>query len=134
LQVNLDSHLVSAYTASFSPFAVVQQVPDTTPPVFTVPADIAVTATGSAGAVVNFTASATDNIDGSVPVSYSQNPGTTFPLGTTTVTVSAQDASGNSSSASFHVTVTYSWSGVLQPVNVDGSSVFKGGSTVPVKF
>lgn len=28
----------------------------------------------------------------------------------------------------------YSWSGVLQPVNADGSSVFKLGSTVPVKF
>jgi hypothetical protein len=28
----------------------------------------------------------------------------------------------------------YSWSGVLQPVNADGSSVFKAGSTVSVKF
>ena len=28
----------------------------------------------------------------------------------------------------------YSWSGVLQPINADGSSVFKAGSTVPVKF
>jgi hypothetical protein len=28
----------------------------------------------------------------------------------------------------------YSWSGVLQPVNADGSSIFKLGSTVPVKF
>jgi hypothetical protein len=30
--------------------------------------------------------------------------------------------------------VTYAWSGVLQPINADGSSVFKAGSTVPVKF
>jgi hypothetical protein len=29
---------------------------------------------------------------------------------------------------------TYSWSGVLQPLNGDGSSIFKKGSTVPVKF
>jgi uncharacterized repeat protein (TIGR03803 family) len=28
----------------------------------------------------------------------------------------------------------YSWSGVLSPVNADGSSIFKLGSTVPVKF
>ena len=28
----------------------------------------------------------------------------------------------------------YSWSGVLRPLNADGSSVFKAGSTVPVKF
>jgi hypothetical protein len=30
--------------------------------------------------------------------------------------------------------VTAEWSGVLQPVNADGSSIFKLGSTVPVKF
>jgi hypothetical protein len=30
--------------------------------------------------------------------------------------------------------LAYSWSGVLQPVNANGSSVFKAGSTVPVKF
>jgi streptogramin lyase len=29
---------------------------------------------------------------------------------------------------------TIPWSGVLQPVNIDGSSIFKLGSTVPVKF
>jgi TolB protein len=28
----------------------------------------------------------------------------------------------------------YAWSGVLQPINADGSSVFKTGTTVPVKF
>ena len=30
--------------------------------------------------------------------------------------------------------VTYAFSGVLQPINADGSSIFKLGSTVPVKF
>jgi hypothetical protein len=29
---------------------------------------------------------------------------------------------------------TYDWSGILQPVNADGSSIFKLGSTVPLKF
>jgi hypothetical protein len=29
---------------------------------------------------------------------------------------------------------TYAWSGILQPVNADGTSIFKKGSTVPVKF
>jgi hypothetical protein len=28
----------------------------------------------------------------------------------------------------------YTWLGVLPPINADGSSVFKAGSTVPVKF
>ncbi len=32
------------------------------------------------------------------------------------------------------MTVTAAWSNVLQPVNADGSSIFKLGSTVPVKF
>jgi len=30
--------------------------------------------------------------------------------------------------------LNYAWTGVLQPINGDGSSVFKLGSTVPVKF
>src|SRR5439155_21820917 len=63
--------------------------------------------------------------------------GATFPVGTTPVTCAAVDPAGNSSTASFQVTVTLppiSWSGVLQPVNADGSSVFKAGSVVSVKF
>jgi hypothetical protein len=32
------------------------------------------------------------------------------------------------------VSVTVPWSNVLQPINVDNSSLFKIGSTVPVKF
>jgi hypothetical protein len=33
-----------------------------------------------------------------------------------------------------HVGVGYTWTGFLQPINADGSSVFKLGRTVPVKF
>jgi large repetitive protein len=32
------------------------------------------------------------------------------------------------------LTIVYSWSDVLQPINKDGSSIFKLGSTIPVKF
>jgi hypothetical protein len=32
------------------------------------------------------------------------------------------------------ISITVSWSGVLQPINSDGNSVFKVGSTIPVKF
>ena len=60
--------------------------------------------------------------------------GSTFPLGTTTVIGTATDGSGNSAQCSFNVNVVYSWSGVLQPINADGSSVFKLGTTVQVKF
>jgi hypothetical protein len=50
------------------------------------------------------------------------------------VTCSATDSAGNTTQKSFDVTVTYAWSGVLQPINSDGSSIFKLGSTIPVKF
>jgi hypothetical protein len=53
-------------------------------------------------------------------------------------TVTASQAGDNNHHAAVPVarsfTVAYSWSGVLQPVNNDGSSVFKAGSTVPIKF
>ncbi|MEO8682370.1 MAG: HYR domain-containing protein, partial [Vicinamibacterales bacterium] len=79
---------------------------DTTPPVLTLPANIVVQAASSAGAVVHFTATANDNVDGSVPVMCEPAPGTTFTVGTTTVNCRASDLSDNSASGSFSVTVT----------------------------
>jgi HYR domain len=78
---------------------------DTSPPVLTLPGNLVVEATSAAGAVVNFSASAVDAVDGDVPVVYSQNPGTVFPLGSTTVRVSATDGAGNVASNSFTITV-----------------------------
>ena len=47
----------------------------------------------------------------------------------------ACDLAGNASAASVaDYRVVYDFGGVLQPINRDGSSVFKLGSTVPVKF
>jgi hypothetical protein len=87
-------------TASFTVTVV-----DTTPPTIHVPAPITVEATSAAGAAVTFLATATDVVSGSVPVSYSINPGSTFPLGTTIVTASATDAAGNTATGTFTVTV-----------------------------
>ena len=78
---------------------------DTTPPVITVPGNMIAEATSPRGAVVSFTASATDAVDGSVPVTCSSASGSTFPLGATTVTCLATDQAGNSANASFTVTV-----------------------------
>jgi Metallo-peptidase family M12B Reprolysin-like/HYR domain len=80
-------------------------IADTTPPVLTVPGPIVVNATSPAGRVVTFTATATDNVDPSPTVVCVPPSGSTFPIGTTTVTCTATDASGNSSSASFTVHV-----------------------------
>ena len=110
-------------------------VADDKAPVVSVPAGVTVAATSAKGAVVNYTnATATDNVDGSVPATCLPASGSVFPLGTTTVTCTAKDKAGNQDTKTFTVTVTAAWSGVLQPVNADGSSIFKLGSTVPVKF
>ncbi len=115
---------------------VVINVVDTTAPVISgVPADINVTATSVSGAVVTFsTPTASDLCDGPVLVTCTPSSGSQFPLGATTVSCTATDGSNNMATATFKVIVTYSWSGVLQPINANGSSVFKAGSTVPVKF
>ncbi|MBI2517080.1 MAG: ExeM/NucH family extracellular endonuclease [Opitutae bacterium] len=78
---------------------------DVTPPVLHLPANLVLEATSPTGAVANYAATATDDADGSVPVTLSPASGTVFPLGTTTVTASATDAAGNTSTGSFTVTV-----------------------------
>lgn len=79
-------------------------VQDKTGPVLELPADITEEATSANGAVVNFTATASDLVDGSVSVSCSPDSGT-FALGTTTVNCSATDKAGNESTGSFSVKV-----------------------------
>src|SRR6266568_640505 len=80
-------------------------VADTTPPTLQLPSSITKEATGPSGAVVSYGASATDNVDGTDPVTCSRASGSIFPLGTTTVTCSATDTAGNTSTGSFTVTV-----------------------------
>lgn len=81
-------------------------VVDDTPPEITCPADINVgNDVGECGAIVNFAATATDNCDGDVALAYSQDPGTMFPIGLTTVTVTATDDAGNTDQCTFDVTV-----------------------------
>ena len=62
--------------------------PTTIPPapVVTTSGNVTTPATGPNGAVANFTASATDAIDGTAPVVCVPASGSTFPLGMTTVT------------------------------------------------
>jgi hypothetical protein len=58
----------------------------------------------------------------------------TSPVGAKTVTRTATDNVGHSTTKSCTTNVIYAFSGILQPVNADGSSIFKLGSTVPIKF
>ena len=110
-------------------------VVDTTAPAMTLPANIAVQGTGPTGAVVSYTASATDAVDGTVAVNCAPASGSTFGYGTTTANCSATDAAGNTSTGSFTVTVSYRLSGFYQPVDMNGTlNTVKAGSTVPLKF
>lgn len=80
-------------------------VVDVEPPAISGVVNLVVEANGPAGTVVNFSPKATDDVDGTVAVVCTPPSGTTFPLGTTTVTCTAVDAAGNTSSVSFTVTV-----------------------------
>lgn len=80
-------------------------VVDTTAPALHLPANIAADAQSAAGAVVNYSATATDIVDGLTAVSCSEASGFVFPLGTTTVTCSSTDHHSNPSTGAFTVTV-----------------------------
>ena len=77
---------------------------DSTPPRLTV-ADVVVNATSAGGAVATYVVTAADDTDPNPIVLCNRPSGSTFPIGTTTVTCTATDASGNQATASFTVRV-----------------------------
>lgn len=79
------------------------RVADTTPPALSLPFDI--TVTSPAAAAVSYTATASDLVDGSVPITCTPPSGSTFSLGTTSVTCTASDSAGNAATGGFLVTV-----------------------------
>lgn len=109
-------------------------VKDTTPPTVTLNGN-AVEKIYYGGTFSDPGATATDICDGNVTSSIVVT-GTinNLAVGSYTLTYKATDEAGNVGSASRTVKVIYNWSNLLQPVNTDGSSIFKLGSTVPLKF
>ena len=91
-------------------------VQDTTPPTVTAPAPKTVEATGPSGAVVDYGAgSASDLVDGTVATTCAPATGSTFALGSTTVTCSATDAHNNTGSATTAVVVQDTTPPVVTP-------------------
>ena len=80
-------------------------VEDTTPPSVNAGPDITVEQATAAGTVVTLSATVSDICDTSPTITWSHGPTVVFPLGSTTVTVTATDASGNSASDTVVVTV-----------------------------
>jgi hypothetical protein len=115
-------------------------VVDTTPPTLVgMPASTMLTTGDPAGAAATYTPpSAIDLVDPMPVVGCAPAPGAWLPVGTTTVTCTAADASGNSASATFEIDVEYVPAVVLEavfdapigPTNVVGGAA---GRTVPVK-
>ena len=87
---------------------------DITAPQITVPSDITMEATGHL-TPVSFTVSATDDLDGTVAATPDPASGSSFPVGDTTVTVSATDSAGNTSTSTFHVIIEDTVPPVLDP-------------------
>jgi len=83
---------------------------------------------------VTYSATATDIVDVSVPVTCSSPSGFGFALGTTTVTCSSTDAHGNTATGFFHVNV-FDFSMVLNgcptSINVGQSGTCKLTITAP---
>jgi hypothetical protein len=79
---------------------------DTTGPVITTPGNLTVSGATDTGATVNFNVSALDAVSGNVAAAANPGSGSLFPVGSTTVTVTASDAAGNLSTAQFVITVT----------------------------
>lgn len=108
-------------------------VVDTKAPVLTVPSNISVSNdAGKCGAVVNFAAAASDDCSGAV-ITYSQQPGSFFGKGTTTVVVTATDACGNASTGSFTVTVNDTEKPTITCVGNQSKAVDNAGCTYLVK-
>jgi hypothetical protein len=76
----------------------------TTPPTITV-TGLTVDATGPGGAVVSYTATATDDLDPDPTPVCTPSAGSLFAIGGTSLACTATDASGNIANASFTVTV-----------------------------
>lgn len=92
------------------------QVSDTTLPTLALPSEMVLEATDPTGATATFSATATDTVDGTVPVVCVPASGTPFGLGATVVDCTATDAAGNSATGSFNVMVADTTAPELSPL------------------
>jgi hypothetical protein len=94
------------------------EVHDTTGPTLTLPAATTVEATRATGAVVTWTATANDIVDGALGVTCEPASGSTFALGATTVECAAVDRHSNVTTGTFSVSVVDTTAPALTLPNV----------------
>jgi PKD repeat protein len=130
-----------AQDASGNASSAVQQVTivDTTPPALQVPAAVSVITSDPNGTAVDIGMATASDVADPAPVITNDAPAV-FPVGVTTVTWTATDASGNAATGTQTVTVTlelehhyanFTW---LAPISNADRRLFKRGSTIPLKF
>ncbi|HYH92293.1 MAG TPA: HYR domain-containing protein [Candidatus Saccharimonadales bacterium] len=114
-------------------------VVDTTAPALSMPDDLSLTTADPAGATLgDDLPAAVDIVDPVASVGCDPGPGSTVPVGMTTVICTATDATGNRASGSYDVTVRYvpihvataTWG---EPVGDGATFGANRGRTVPVK-
>ncbi len=107
-------------------------VRDTIAPVLSVPGNISAEAGNAAGALVTFAPKATDLVTAAPVITCTPSSGSTFALGTTTVSCSAIDGAGNTSTLqSFSVTVRDTVAPILTvPSNITIGATSGAGSVV----
>lgn len=93
-------------------------------PTLSVPASFAINAPDSQGATVTFTATSTDNADPDPTVTCTPASGSLFPIGTTPVSCTATDESGNAVTRTFDVTV-------IAPPKTDTTTSLSVGPAAP---
>jgi hypothetical protein len=105
-------------------------LPEATSPVLHLPADITVEATGPSGAVVTFTATATDVVDATVVVTCVPASGSIFPVGATPVNCSATNSRHKTTTGSFNVNVDAPAPVLSLPADITATATSPSGVTV----
>lgn len=103
-------------------------VVDPVAPTITCPGPQQAVAIGPEGAAVEFPEASAEDALGPPTLRYSAEPGSTFPVGETTVTATATDRGGNEASCSFTVTIT----GPGQEVPASGCACGAGPASASV--
>lgn len=111
-------------------WAVRTDLADRTPPDLACPATVKVEATSAGGGFAGFAVTAHDNLTPGLQATLSAAPGL-FPLGSTTVTASAEDEAGNVGTCSFQVVVRDTTPPVVAcPAEVAAEAVAPEGTQV----
>jgi len=110
-------------------------VPDNTPPVITIDTPTNTNYILGQSVLANWQIIDTDSgVKTKEATAANGNAIDTATVGSKTFTVTTADNAGNEATKTVNYNIVYNFSGIFQPVDADSNSVFKYGSTVPVKF